>query len=192
MTMSPTNHMIKVMGLGSIRNLVTDVLTDSSKILFDTNTFHLNLLQSETLVIGPQDKSMKINNRIICTPSDSRNINGNHIIRIDTPVVNEDIWSGIDTTSNVLSCTDNVEKFDTIVQSSMTQERNLESSCIEEENVKSIFPELGKYLDPSIRVNIADSVVRESPKFKSLGHTTIETADIWNLCLHQHFHTKEL
>ena len=32
-------------------NLVTDVLTDSSKILFDTNTFQLNTLQSETLVV---------------------------------------------------------------------------------------------------------------------------------------------
>ena len=36
-------------------NLVTDVLTNSSKILFDTNTFQLNTLQSETLVIRPQE-----------------------------------------------------------------------------------------------------------------------------------------
>ena len=47
-------------------NLVTDVLTDSSKILFDTNTFHFNKIQPETLVIGTQDESTKINNRIIC------------------------------------------------------------------------------------------------------------------------------
>ena len=50
-------------------NLVTYVLTDSSKILFETNTFQLNSLQSETLVIGPQDEFVKIKNRIICTPS---------------------------------------------------------------------------------------------------------------------------
>ena len=56
----------------------------------------------------------------------------NHISRIDNPGVNEYIWSIIDTTSNVLSCTENVEKLDTLVHSSPTQERNLESLRIEE------------------------------------------------------------
>ena len=81
----------------------------------------------------------------------------------------------------MLSCTENFQKFDTIGQSSTTQERNLESSRIEEGIVKIIFPELGKDLDPSVQVNLANSVVREIPKFKSLGHPTIETADIRNL-----------
>ena len=60
-------------------NLVTNVLTKSSKILFDTNTFQLNTLQSKALVIGPQDESMKSDNMIIGTPSDSRNIRGGDI-----------------------------------------------------------------------------------------------------------------
>ena len=120
------------------------VLTNSSKILFNTNAFQLNTLQSKTLVIGPQDESMKSDNNIICTPNDSRNIRGEHISRIDTPGVNEEIWSVIDTTSNVLSCTDNFEKFDTIIHSSTSQESNLESSRIKEVGVKSIFPEIGK------------------------------------------------
>ena len=107
------------MKIGS--NLVTDVLTNSSKILFDMNTFQLNTLQSETLVIGPQDESVKRNNRIICTQRYIRNIRGENISRIDTPGVNEDIWSVIDTNSNVLSCTENVQKFDTPVHSSTTQ-----------------------------------------------------------------------
>ena len=98
---------------------------------------------------------MKITNRIISTPSDSRNISGNHISRIDTPGANKDVWGVIDTTSNVLSDADNVEKFDTNVQSSTTQERNLESSCIEEESLKSIFPELRPKFDSSVRVNLA-------------------------------------
>ena len=37
-------------------NIVTDILTNSSKQLFETNMFQLNSLQSETLVIGPQDE----------------------------------------------------------------------------------------------------------------------------------------
>ena len=45
--------------------------------------------------------------------------------------MNNDVWSVINTTSNVLSDADNVEKFNTSVQRSTTQERNLESSRIE-------------------------------------------------------------
>ena len=91
--------------------------------------------------------------------------------------MNKNIWSVIDTTSNVLSCTENVEKFDTIVHSSITQESNLESSQIKEVGVKSIFPELGKEPDPSVRVNLANPVLRKRPKFITLGHPTVETAD---------------
>ena len=90
-------------------NIVTDILTDYRKQLFETNTFQFNSLQSETLVIGPQDESAKRTNRIITTPSDSRKIRGNRISRIDTPGVNKYVWGVIDTTSNVLSDADNVE-----------------------------------------------------------------------------------
>ena len=139
------------------------------------------MLQSEALVIGPQDESVKSNNRIICTQSDSKKIRGEHISRIDTPGVNADIWSVIDTTPNVLSCTNNADKFDTIVHSSTTQEKNLESSRIKEVGVISIFPELGKEPDPSVRVKFANSVLHESPRFITLGNPTTETADIRNL-----------
>ena len=70
---------------------------------------------------------------------------------------------------------------DTHVQSSTTQERNLESSRIEEMSMKSIFPELGTKTKSSVRVNLAKSVLSKSPNFKRLDHTPIETADIRNL-----------
>ena len=47
--------------------------------------------------------------------------------------------------------------------------------------VKTIFPELGKEPDPSVRVNLPNPVISESPKFITLGHPTVETADIRNL-----------
>ena len=47
--------------------------------------------------------------------------------------------------------------------------------------VKSIFPEIRKYFNSSIQVNLANSVLSESPKFKLPGHTPIETLDIANL-----------
>ena len=107
------------MHIGS--NIVTDILTNSNKQLFGTNMFQLNSLQSETLVIGAQDKYVKRTNRIISMPSDSIHISGNRISRIDTPGVKKDVWSVIDTTSNMLSDADNVKKFDSSVQSSTTQ-----------------------------------------------------------------------
>ena len=106
-------------------------------------------------MIGLQDESMKSMNRIISTPSDGRYIRWNRISRIDTLGVNKDIWSVIDTTSNVLSDADNVKKFDTHVQLSTTQERNLESLRIEEESLKSIFPELGLKFGLSLRTEFA-------------------------------------
>ena len=111
-------------------NIVTDIYSDYGKQLFEMNTFQLNSLQSETLVIRLQDESMKSTNRIISTPSDSGNIRVNRISRIDLPGVNKNVWGVIDTTSNVLSDADNVNKFYIRLQSSTTQERNLES-CME-------------------------------------------------------------
>ena len=89
--------------------------------------------------------------------------------------------ASLSTTSNVLSGTDNVEIFDTSVQRSTTQERNLESLRIEEESLKSIFPELRSKFDSSVRVNLANSALSKSPNLKRLRHPPIETADIWNL-----------
>ena len=90
-----------------VNDIATDISSDSSKQLFETNMFQLNSLQSQTLVIGLQDESMKSTNRIISTQSDSRNIRGDIIIRIATPGVNKNVWGVIDTTSNVLSDADN-------------------------------------------------------------------------------------
>ena len=108
-------------------------------------------------------------------------LGGGCISRIDTSGVNKNVWGLINTTSNLLSDADNVDKFDTHVQSSTTQERNLESSRIEELGMKIIFPELGSEIDSSVRVNLANSVLSESPNFKRLRHTPIETADTRNL-----------
>ena len=87
------------------------------------------------------------------------------------------------TTSNTLSCMDNIEIFDNIVHGSTTQERNLGLSCIEEVFLKSIYPELRKEFDSSLRVNLKNSVLSKSTNFISIGHPTAETADIWNIDL---------
>ena len=81
---------------------------------------------------------------------------GNHS-RIGIPGVNKDIFSPIrDTTSNLLSCTDNIDPFDTHVHGSTNQERNLDPSFIEEVVVKSILSEIVKEFDSSVWVNLTN------------------------------------
>ena len=47
--------------------------------------------------------------------------------------------------------------------------------------MKSILSEIVKEFNSSVQVNLSKSVLRESPKFISLGHPTVETADIRNI-----------
>ena len=52
---------------------------------------------------------------------------------------------------------------------------------IKEVGVKIILLELGKEPDSSVRVNLSNTVLGKIPKFITLGHPTVETADIQNL-----------
>ena len=73
-------------------NVVMDVLTDYSKMIFKTDTFTLIPFKSQTLVISSQDESTLSSNRIVRTSSDigySRIDHG----RIGTTIVNKKIWS---------------------------------------------------------------------------------------------------
>ena len=96
--------------------------------------------------------------------------------------MNKDIFSPRNNTnSNLLICTGSIEKFDTHVHRSATQESNLESSCIEEVGVKSILSKIVKESDSIGRMKLANCLLSKSPKFISLRHLNVETADIRNI-----------
>ena len=63
----------------------------------------------------------------------------------------------------------NVETLDTSVNGSAAQERNSNCYGIEKVGVKSLPCEIVADLGPSKRVNLANSIIRESPKFKKCG-----------------------
>ena len=105
---------IEIIGQGST-DLVTHVLTNSSEQLSMTISSPLNTFQSKAFVIGLQDKILGGNRNIICMSLDSINSMVNHS-RIGTPGVNTYFFSPrSDMTSNLLSCTGSIEKFDTYV-----------------------------------------------------------------------------
>ena len=70
---------------------------------------------------------------------------------------------------------------DTSIHGSATQSNHLNFLCIEKVGVKGFLGEIVPDLDPSKRVNLANSVLSESPKFKSLGLPTVDATDIQNL-----------
>ena len=58
---------------------------------------------------------------------------------------------------------------ETSIDESATQEINLDFSCIEKVGVKSLPDEIVTDLDPSIQVNLANSITSKSPKFINIG-----------------------
>ena len=58
-----------------------------------------------------------------------------------------------------------IDPFNTSVDGYAAQERNSMCFCIEKIGVKSLPGEVVNDLDPSKRVNLASSVLSESPKF---------------------------
>ena len=109
-----------------VKEVVTDVLTDSSKMIFKTDTFSLDPFKSQTLIIASKNKPTLNCNKIVRTSSDIENSGINHG-RIGTPIVNKKVWSE-DDNFRVKIDVDEVDKLNTIVQQSLTNESNTASS----------------------------------------------------------------
>ena len=77
--------------------------------------------------------------------------------------MNKKIWNGDDNFS-VRSDDGEVNKIDTSVQKSLTNEKNAASSQIEEESLKSVFSKSVKELNSSERMNLTNSANIDPPK----------------------------
>ena len=122
---------------------------------------------------------MLICNRIVRALSDIGNSRIDHG-RIGTPIVNKNIWSE-DDNFRVKIYVDEAEKLDTIVQRSPTNERNTASPLIKEESIESIFFKISEKLNSSERMNLANSLIIDTPKLVHFGHPPIETDNVGNL-----------
>ena len=141
----------------------------------------LNTITPKAIVTGAACNSAQVdrNTRKTCTPDD-RNI-WNHI-RVGTLEVNEGVFSpSRGRNPSLTKWSRNIKPLDTSVDRYATQERNSDFSCIKKVGVKSLHDKFFADLDLSIRVNLADSVLSESPKFKNLGLPTFDATEIRNL-----------
>ena len=112
-----------------ISNIITHVLTDSSKMIIKSDSFTLNPLKSKTLVIALKPESFLSCNRNVRASSEIGDSRTEHV-SISTPFANKNIWSGDDNFS-VRSDVGELDKLDTTVQQSLPDERNTASSQIE-------------------------------------------------------------
>ena len=161
------------------KNVVTDVLTDSSKTIFRNDTFPLDPYKSQTLVIASQNEPTLSCNRIVCASSDIGNTRIYHG-SIGTPIVNKNIWSE-DDNFRVKIDVDEGDKLNTIVQRYPTNERSTASLQNEEEIIASIFYKIVKESNSSKRMKLANSLSIESPKLVHFGHPPIYTKNVGNL-----------
>ena len=161
-------------GASIVKDVVTDVLADSSKM-----TFILDPFKSQTLVIASQNNPMLSCNRIVRAPSDIGNNRIDHG-RIGTPIVNKKIWSE-DDNFRVKIDVDEADKLNTIVQRYPTNKSNKAYPRIEEESIESIFSKIVEEFNSSKRMNLANSLSIEIPKIVHFRHLPIETNDVGNL-----------
>ena len=117
-----------------ISNVVTDVLTDSRKMILKSDTFPLDSFKSQTLIITLQNEPTLSCNKNVCASSEIGNSRIDHG-RIGTPSVNKKIWSE-DDNPRVKIDVEEAEKLDTIVQRYPTNEGNTTTSRIEEESLE--------------------------------------------------------
>ena len=94
--------------------------------------------------------------------------------------MNKNIWSE-DDNLRVKIDVDKADKLNTIVQRSPTNKGNTASLQIEEESLESIFSKIVEELNPSERMNLANSASIEIPKLVQFGHLPIETENLRNL-----------
>ena len=139
------------------------------------------MITSKAIVIGLACKSAQVGRNTLksCTLPD-RTIQDHS--RIGTPGLNEGVFSPIRSNNSSFSkWTGNIEPLETSVDESATQERNSDFSCIEKVGVKSLPDNIFAGLDPIIQVNLANSVLSESPKFKNLGILTLDITGTHNI-----------
>ena len=143
-------------------NVITHVLTNSSKMTLKSDSFGFDPLKAQPLVIAPLTETFLTSDRDVRTTSVVGDIMHNHS-RIGTPFMKKYIWSRYDVLSTVRSDVGELDKLNTAVQQSLTNKRNTAPSRIEEGSLKSIFPEIVEESNSSEKMNLAKSLGVQTP-----------------------------
>ena len=141
-----------------------------------SNSFGFDPIKAHTLVIAPLTEPFLTSDRDVRTTSVIGDSRPNHS-KIGTPFMNKDIWSRDDALS-VQSDVRELDKLNTAVQQSSTNESNTAPSQIEEGSLKSIFPEIVEEYNLSERINLANSLGIQTPKLVYFRHPPMQTDNV--------------
>ena len=145
-----------------------------------SESFGFDPLKAQTLVIAPLAEPFLTSDRDVHTTSVIGYSRPNHS-RIGTPFMNKYIWSRDYTLSTVWSDVGELNKLDTAVQKYSNSKRNTAPSRIEEGSLGSIFPKIVKESNLSERMNLANSVLVQTPKLVSFRHPSMQIESVGNL-----------
>ena len=137
-------------------------------MIIKSDSFPFNPLKSKTLMTAPLKEPFLTSDRDVRASSeigDSRPDHG----RIGTPFVNINIWSRYDNFI-VRSDVRELDRIDTTVQQSSTDERNKVSLRNEEGTRESICPESIKESNSSKWMNLVNSLLVDTPNLVYFGH----------------------
>ena len=188
--MDPVLTGVGIIGLGGSRNIsgrnhtqrivqggksiicsdvITHVLTNSSEVTPESDSFTFDPLKAQTLMVAPlivpfltSDGDVRLTSVIGASGPDHS--------RIVAPGMNRDISIRDDVRSTVRSDVGKADKLDTAVQRSSSDKWNAAPLQIVEGSPKSIFPEIVKKSDSSERMNLANSLGVQTPKLVLLRH----------------------
>ena len=142
-----------------------------------SDSFTLDPLKAQTFVIAPLTEPFLTSDRNVRTTSVIGASSPNHSM-IETPFMNKDISSGDDVLSTIRSDVGEVDKMDTSVQQSSTNERNTATSRIGKGSPKSIFTEIVEESNSSEQINLANSLGVHTPKLVSFRHPPMHTDNV--------------
>ena len=164
-------------GKESLSNVITHVLTNSSEMTLESDSFPFDLLKAQTLIITPFTEPFLTSDRDVLSTSEIGASRPDYS-RIVDPFMNEDISSRDDVLSTVRSDIGKVEKLDTSVQQSLADKRNTAPSRIEEGSPKSIFTEIVEESNSSERMNLGNYLSVQTPKLVSFRHPLMQTENL--------------
>ena len=160
-----------------LSNVITHVLTNSSKITLNIDSFPFDPLKAQTLMIKPLTEPFLTSDGDVRSKSVIGASRPDHS-RIIAPFMNKDILSRDDVRSTFRSGVGEADKLDTAIQRSLSDKWNAAPSRIIEGSPKSIFPEIIEKSDSSKQMNLANYLGIQTPKLIFLRHPPIQTDNI--------------
>ena len=158
-------------------DVITHMITNPSQVSLKSDSFTFDKEQAQPLMVTSLIEALLASNGNIRSKS-ILGASWTNQSMIFSPGMHEDISGRDDVRSAVCNDVRQADKLDTTVDGPTTDERNTESSRIEECTLKSIFCKEIKKLDSSSRMNLANSVRVKTPGLVSFRDPTIQTENV--------------